>query len=84
MLALLLVKLGAGFGALVCGLRASHCTWRYAAGLAGGWMGIVSLLVWMLPTWSQQEWWGLATVSFFVPFARLALAPLALAANRHR
>ena len=83
-LALLLVKWGAGFSALVCGLRAGHCTWRYATGLAGGWLGIVSLLVWMLPTWNQQQWWGLAIVALFVPFTRLALAPLALAANRHR
>ena len=49
-----------------------------------GWLAAVGLLVWMLPTWDQKGGWGAATIALFLPFARVAWAPLALAANRHR
>ncbi len=83
-LVLLTLKLALGVSSLAWAWRAGHITWRYAAGLTGGWLAGVSLLVWTLPTWSQRGGWGLATIALFLPFARLALAPLALAANRHR
>ena len=84
LLVLLAVKLCLGFTALGWGWRAGHITWRYAASLTSGWLVLVSLLVWGFPTWSQRGCYGLITIALLMPFARLALAPLALAANRTR
>ena len=81
---LLAVKLAAGFTALAVAWRARHITWCYAAGLTLGWLAVLGLLVWLLPTGKNGGVWGLATIALLLPFARLALAPLALAANRHR
>ncbi len=81
---LLVAKFGLGLAALLGARRAGHTSWRYGGGLILGWLCALGLLVWALPTWDRQGWWGLATIALFLPFARLALAPLALAANRHR
>jgi hypothetical protein len=81
---LLPIKGVAGACALGLAWQRGHITWRYAAALALGWVAVLSLLVWGLPVWRNQHAWGAATVALLLPFVRPALAPLALAANRHR
>jgi hypothetical protein len=81
---LLGMKLATAAWALLTGLRARHLTWRFAAGLVAGWLIVVSCLVWVLPTWRTDGAWRAVAMLVLVPLARLALCPLALAANRHR
>jgi len=81
---LLGVKLATATWALVAGVRARHLTGRFAAGLVAGWLAAASLLIWALPTWRTGGAWRAAAIMVMLPLARLALCPLALAANRHR
>ena len=78
------LKLATAAWALVASLRARHLTWRFATGLVAGWLLVVSCLVWVLPTWCTDGAWRAVAMLVLVPLARLALCPLALAANRHR
>jgi hypothetical protein len=81
---LLGVKLATAAWALVVGLHARHLTWRFVMGLVAGWLLVVTCLVWALPTGRTDGAWRAAAMLVLVPLARLALCPLALAANRHR
>jgi hypothetical protein len=83
-LGLLAFKWGAGGYAIWRACRSGHVTWRYGVGIAVGWMVVVGLMIRGLPTWSVGGWWGAVSMAVLVPFARLACAPLAVAANRHR
>jgi hypothetical protein len=83
-LAWLGLKLGICGWALVTSWRAGQITWRYAACLVSGWVGLVALLTFALPVWQSQGMRGLLGMALFIPLARLALCPLALAANRSR
>jgi len=84
LVAALAAKFILGLAGLVWAWRRGHITSRFAAGLCPAWLLIWCLLVFRLPTWSVSQGWGAATVALFLPFARLAWAPAALAANRHR
>lgn len=77
-------KLGISCWALVKSWRAGHITWRYAAGVVSGWLVVVALLTFALPVWQYQGIRGLLGMALLIPLARLALCPLALAANRSR
>jgi hypothetical protein len=78
------LKLGISGWALVKSWRAGQITWRYAVGLVGGWLALVALLSFALPVWQYQGMRGVLAMALFMPLARLALCPLALAANRSR
>jgi hypothetical protein len=78
------MKFIVAIGALAWAWNQGHVTWRYPVLLAGLWTTAAGFLVWAQPTWTLHGGWGLATVALFLPLARLGLAPLALAANRHR
>lgn len=64
-------------------LAGGHITWRYAVALPAVWLGLVSLMVTAFPVWSYGPMRALA-IAAIVPLGRLALCPLAVAANRHR
>ena len=81
---LLALKFGVGGGALWIGWSRGCFSWRYALGLAVGWAGLVGVLIWVLPGWRTGGMWGAVGIAVLIPFARLAWAPLAVAANRHR
>jgi hypothetical protein len=78
------LKLGVCGWALIKSWRAGHITWRFAAGLVGGWVCLVALLSFALPVFHFQGVRGVLSIALFIPLARLALCPLALAANRSR
>jgi hypothetical protein len=81
---LLGLKLAASGWALGRGLRARHITWRFAGGLVLGWLLVTGCLIWVLPTWRTGGAWCAAAMCLLVPLTRLAVCPLAVAANRHR
>jgi hypothetical protein len=66
------------------GYRGGHITWKFAAAVAVGWLGVASALVWGFPGWRKEGYYWALLVALMVPLARLALCPLAIAANRHR
>ena len=70
--------------ALIVSWRQRHITWRFAVVMAGGWLGIVGGLNWLMPEGLRQDPWNIVGLIALVPLARLALCPLAVAANRHR
>lgn len=47
-------------------------------------VGLVGLLAWLIPAQPVPAPYLALGVAWFVPFTRLAAAPLALAWNRHR
>lgn len=65
-------------------LRDGEITWRFAAGLVGGWLVLAAFLTWGLPIWQKWGASGLLGVVVFLPLARIALCPMAISANRHR
>jgi hypothetical protein len=81
---LLVLKAGIAGWALMKALREGHVTWKFPVGLLAGWAAVVVCLVFVLPTWREGGAWAACTMLLFVPLARLALCPLAIAANRHR
>jgi hypothetical protein len=78
------LKLAVCVWALIRAGRAGHITWRFAVGLIVGWMALVTLLTVALPTWEHRGLHGALIIALFIPLARPALCPLALAANRSR
>jgi hypothetical protein len=84
MILLLAFKVCLAISGLVWAWSARQVTWRYPMILLGTWLMGVGLLAWALPTWRREGWWGLGIVALFLPLARLAWAPLAVAANRQR
>jgi hypothetical protein len=70
--------------ALARAWRRGYITWRFVAGLMGGWLVLTNLLVWALPTGPLGDGWSAVWLLLFMPLARPALCPLAFAANRHR
>lgn len=80
----LLAKIGLGVWALVSSWRAGHITWRFPVLLAAGWLLLTMLLVSVrLPRNSELLIHAVGIV-LLMPFARLALCPLAVSKNRHR
>jgi ABC-type multidrug transport system fused ATPase/permease subunit len=69
-------KITVAFGALGLAWRSGQITWRFAAGLIGGWAALTSAMIWLLPTWQKGGLWHAAALAILVP--------LALALNRHR
>ncbi len=82
--ALLAVKFGGAAWFLGRSCRQGQTTWRFAVALISGWLGVTSILIWVLPFWQVRGAWGAAAIALLVPLARLAGCPLAVAANRHR
>lgn len=82
--ALVLAKLGVAAWAFARGLRHGHLTWRFVATVVAGWLALTGSLIWLLPTWRTGGAWASAAVVLLMPLARIALCPLAVAANRHR
>lgn len=78
------LKLAVCVWVLIRAGRAGHITWRFAVGLIVGWMAVVTLLTVALPTWEYRGLHGALFIALFIPLARPALCPLALAANRSR
>jgi hypothetical protein len=76
-----------GLGACVAfglGLRRGHVTWRFPLVLLAGWFAVVALVVWVLPLAKAGGPYQAGCAVLLIPLARLALCPLAVAANRHR
>ncbi|HEX4607619.1 MAG TPA: hypothetical protein VH092_05375 [Urbifossiella sp.] len=69
-------------------VRRGEITGRTVGWLVGGWVlaaaGLFALLAWLAPPGLVPAYALAAGVVLFVPLARPALAPLALAWNRHR
>ena len=82
--ALLALKLAGAVLALVHSRRIGEITWRFAAGLLGGWLLVTGGLIWILPTWQTGGAWRAIGIALLVPLGRLACCPLAVAANRQR
>lgn len=80
----LTVKVAVATWALTRSWRAGYITWRFAAGLVCGWLVVTGLLIWALPTWRLGGAWPAVEIALLMPLARVALCPLAVAANRHR
>jgi hypothetical protein len=59
-----------------------HTTGRYPLVVITSWSLITMLLLFVLPGWSSGAWVALNAV-LFLPLARIALCPLAVAKNRH-
>jgi len=86
LLAVVLVggKLAVTGWALIESWRRRHITWRFAAVLVSGWLGILGGLIWLMPEGLRRDPWNIVGLIALVPLARLAVSPLAVAANRHR
>lgn len=82
--ALLMAKGGVAVWAMRKALKAGHVTWRFPVGLAAGWTAALSLLTIVIPVWKEGGAWAVFSTMLFLPIARLALCPLAIAENRHR
>lgn len=78
------LKLAATAWAFARGLRQGHFTWRYPVVIMAVWMLLGCALVCLLPTWKFEGPYAALYALCLLPLARLALSPLALAANRHR
>jgi hypothetical protein len=68
--------------------RRGELTGRAAAWVMLGWVALVAalfgLLAWVIPSDMIRPGWLAVAVALMVPLARLTVAPLALAWNRHR
>jgi hypothetical protein len=84
LLTLLAAKALFGLSALVHSLRQHHLTRSQALALVAAWSALLGLLLWGLPGQTAPSAWVIATTALLLPFARLTMAPLAIAANRHR
>jgi hypothetical protein len=80
----LAVKLLIASGALFLSWRRGYITWKFPAGLILGWLSLTGFLIWGMPTWQSGGAERAITIVLLLPLARLALCPLAIAANRHR
>jgi hypothetical protein len=90
LIACLTGKLFVSVAAFVCGLRRNVLTRPAVGWIAGGWLagslflaGYASLVCYALNRWDVWHWTMLAAF-LILPLADLALAPVALAWNRHR
>jgi hypothetical protein len=81
---MLVLKAACTSWALWRGQRQGHISWRFAVGLIAGWAITVSVLVWVFPSWRTEGYYRALLIALMIPLARLALCPLAVAANRHR
>lgn len=70
--------------AAVAAWRRGFVTPRWIMALTANWLAVFGLLAWMLPTAPPHFGWRLTALALLVPFARLALCPLAMEANRCR
>jgi hypothetical protein len=81
------LKIGAGVAVLAALLRSRLVSTGFATAMAGGWIALVAILVlltmWLSPI-ALPRLPVTAGAILLVPFSRLAVAPLAVAWNRHR
>jgi hypothetical protein len=81
-------KLGIAAAAFREGLRRRLVAWRFVLVVTAIWMDGTAGLIRLLVSFSHRSDWSDVLILPFpvllFPLARIALAPLALAANRHR
>ncbi len=80
----LALKLGLALLGLGLAWHRGNVTWRFPLALLTVWGLLAAVLIWVLPTWRAGASMDVLAVLLYLPLARPAWCPAAVAANRHR